>query len=122
MKFTRDMPGTLTIRSVSADEIRVGDATYRGSIAVTTTAVISDWPDRTVDQLTVTDFEQVLAAGPELVIVGTGRSVIFPPRELTFAFARLGVGLEVMDTAAAARTYNVLASEGRQAAAVFYLN
>ena len=57
---------------------------------------------------------------PELVIVGTGAKAEFPPRELTFAFARRGVGLQVMDTAAAARTFNVLAGEGRRVAAVLY--
>jgi uncharacterized protein len=46
---------------------------------------------------------------------------VFPPRELVFALARRGIGLEFMDTPAAARTYNVLASEGRQVAAVLYL-
>ena len=53
---------------------------------------------------------------PEIVLLGTGATNVFPPRELTFAFARKGIGLEVMDTAAAARTFNVLANEGREVA------
>ena len=53
-------------------------------------------------------------------MVGTGKDGEFPPRELMFAFARRGVGLELMDTAAAARTFNVLAGEGRHVAAVLY--
>ena len=66
-------------------------------------------------------FDAVLATQPEIVLLGTGPTNIFPPRELTFAFARKGIGLEVMDTAAAARTFNVLANEGRRVAAVLYL-
>ena len=54
-------------------------------------------------------------------MIGTGWAPARPPRELTFAFARKGIGLEVMDTAAAARTFNVLANEGRRVAAVLYL-
>ena len=46
---------------------------------------------------------------------------MFPPRELTFSFARKGIGFEVMDTAAAARTFNVLANEDRRVVAVLYL-
>ena len=54
-------------------------------------------------------------------VYGAGARQVFPPRELMFAFARRGVGLEVMDTAAAARTFNVLAGEGRKIAAVLYI-
>ena len=122
MKFTKDTPGALMIRSVSANEIKVGDTAYRQSIALTTDTVLTGWPDRRIEDLDVSDFDTVLAAQPELVIVGTGGVCCFAPRELTFAFARLGIGLEVMDTPAAARTYNVLASEGRQLAAVLYLD
>jgi uncharacterized protein len=63
----------------------------------------------------------VVDTKPEIVLLGTGTTNVFPPRELTFAFARNGIGLEVMDTAAAARTFNVLANEGRRVAAILYL-
>ena len=66
------------------------------------------------------DFDVLLKHAPELVIIGTGAQGQFPPRELSFAFARRGVGLEFMDTAAAARTFNVLVGEGRRIAAVLY--
>ena len=67
------------------------------------------------------DLELLLRNEPELVILGTGERNVFPPRELTFAFARRRVGLEVMNTGAAARTFNVLAGEGRRVAAVLYV-
>ncbi len=54
-------------------------------------------------------------------MLGTGNTVVFPPRELVIAMARSGIGLESMDTPAAARTFNVLAGEGRRVAAVLYL-
>ncbi len=67
------------------------------------------------------DFAELLAGDPEIVVIGTGATQVFPARELMFAFARRGVGLEFMDTAAAARTFNVLAGEGRKIAAVLYV-
>ena len=67
------------------------------------------------------DFSTLLENKPEVIVLGTGKSMVFAPRELVFAMARRQVGFEVMDTAAAARTYNVLAGEGRQVAAVLYL-
>ena len=71
-------------------------------------------------ELTESDFSLLFEHSPELVIIGSGARSALPPRKLMFAFARRGVGLEVMDTAAAARTFNVLAGEGRQVSAVLY--
>ncbi len=121
MKFTREMPGLLMIHSVSADGIRIGDELYDQTIGVTAGAVIDDWQDKAIGDLVESDFADLLAMNPEVIVLGTGTSNIFPPRELVFAMARRRIGFEVMDSAAAARTYNVLASEGRQVAAVLYI-
>ena len=72
-------------------------------------------------ELNESDFEVLLEADPEVIIVGTGAKNVFPPRELVFAMARRGIGLEVMDTTAAARTFNVLVGEDRQVAAILFL-
>ena len=82
---------------------------------------MDNWTDKSVPQLTEADFLALLDRGPEMIVLGTGPSNIFPPRELVFAMARRGVGLEVMNTGAAARTFNVLAAEGRSVAAVLYI-
>ncbi len=121
MKFTRELPSAVTIRTVTADSIHIGDTTWTESVALTSESVIGRWPRDLVQELVEDDFTELLAAEPELVVIGTGETNVFPPRELVFAFARRGVGLEVMDTAAAARTFNVLAGEGRRLAAVLYL-
>lgn len=83
--------------------------------------ILDGWQAKPISELVDTDFELLLRAEPEIVLLGTGSRNVFPPRELTFAFARRGIGLECMDTRAAARTFNVLATEGRQVAAVLYL-
>jgi uncharacterized protein len=121
VKFTRELPGTLTVQSVGEDGIRVNNHCWSETIALTPQEIMDTWAPVPVAQLTMDDFARLLADQPELVIVGTGAKGEFPPRELTFAFARRGVGLEVMDTAAAARTFNVLAGEGRRVAAVLYV-
>lgn len=121
LKFTRESSAKLVIRSVSADAIRINGETYTDALALTAEDLLGTWPATPVAALSPADFEVVLAAAPEVVLLGTGSACLFPPRDLTFAFARKGVGLEVMDTAAAARTFNVLAHEGRRVAAVLYL-
>jgi uncharacterized protein len=121
VKFTREMKSATMIRSVSDDAIVVGDKRYVTTIALTAEAVIDNWQKIPIAELRETDFGMLLDVRPEVIVLGTGPTNLFPPRELVFAMARRGVGLEVMDTAAAARTFNVLCGEGRQVAAILYL-
>ena len=121
LKFTRELSARLVIRSVTAEQIRINNDTYAESVALTAENLIGQWPGTPVADLSEDHFEAIFATSPEVVLLGTGATNLFPPRELTFAFARKGLGLEVMDSAAAARTFNVLANEGRRVAAVLYL-
>lgn len=121
MKFTRETSTSLTIRSVSAGKICIGDDTYEHAIALTANSILGEWSRKAITELNEGDFAALLEEQPEVIIVGTGATNIFPPRELVFAMARRGVGLEVMDTTAAARTFNVLVAEDRHVAAVLYL-
>lgn len=118
LKFTRELSARLVIRNVSETAIRVNDTDYVESIVLTPDDQLTIWSDKPIADLTDADFDTVFDTKPEIVLLGTGTSNVFPPRELTFAFARRGIGLEVMDTPAAARTFNVLANEGRRVAAV----
>lgn len=121
MKFTRESTAALTIRRVSGTELVVGDQGYSKTIALTHEQVLSDWPGREIADLGENDFSSLLETEAEVILLGTGAENVFPPRELVFAMARRGVGFEAMDTKAAARTFNVLVSEGRRVAAVLYL-
>ena len=120
MKFTREEASLVAVRGVSEDGFRIGREWLTGTIALTGDTVFSDWEHKPLAELTESDFETLLASDPEVVIVGTGKAQQFAPRELTFAFARRGLGLEVMDSRAAARTFNVLVGEGRRVAALLY--
>lgn len=121
LKFTREMSARLVIRSVSESAILVNEESHSEAIALTPQAMLGPWQATPIADLSDSHFARILEEDPEIVLLGTGPANVFPPRELTFAFARRGVGLEVMDTAAAARTFNVLANEGRRVAAVLYL-
>ena len=121
LKFSREMTGSLIIQRVTETAITINGEPYSRSVALTADEVLTDWEPKAVSDLEEGDFETLLAQAPEIVLLGTGATNVFPPRELLFAFARRGIGLETMDTAAAARTFNVLASEGRQVVAVLYL-
>ena len=63
------------------------------------------------------DFTMIADHAPEVVILGTGSRIVFPGPELTRPLVDAGIGLEVMDTQAACRTYNILLADGRAALA-----
>lgn len=121
MKFTIESATSVTIRSVSDHEIRVGGQSYSVPIAITATGAVEEWAASQAALLTTDDFAMLLEANPEIIVLGTGREQELPNRELMFAMARRGIGFEAMHTRAAARTFNVLVSEGRAVAAVMYL-
>ncbi|MCK5324394.1 MAG: hypothetical protein KAJ57_00215 [Woeseiaceae bacterium] len=111
----------MMIRSVSADGILIGEQSFTQTIALTRDGLVEGFMPPPVADLVESHFELLFATQPELIVLGTGSHNIFPPRELMFAFARRSVGLEVMNTPAAARTFNILAGEGRRLAAVLYI-
>ena len=59
--------------------------------------------------------------GIEILVLGTGRRQLFPSPRFYSELAAARIGLEVMDSAAACRTYNILAAEGRRVAALIML-
>lgn len=120
MKFTRDDIAANYVRGISEQGFKFGNEWLNGTIAITEEQIVTEWTDKPFENLTVDDFDVLLDANPEIVIIGTGNASELTPRELMFGFARRGTGLEVMDSRAAARTYNVLLGEGRRVAAVFY--
>jgi uncharacterized protein len=118
MDLTLEQPGDhLFIRSVSARGIQVVDDFYNSSIIVSARQVIPDWPVNSVENIVELHLEKVLELQPELVLIGTGvKQKFLPPRLMMFFYSR-NIGLEVMTTDAACRTFNVLVSESRKVVA-----
>jgi uncharacterized protein len=97
--------------------IRLGVVEYRENLLVTPDQIITGWAPGGFDALTEADFAAIAALRPEVVLLGTGASFRFPLPRLTRALIDAGIGLEVMDTPALCRTFNILAAEGRKVAA-----
>lgn len=83
--------------------------------------LVEDWAVDDVRALRAADLEPVLALEPEVILLGTGERQAFPDAAVMAAALGRGIGLEAMGNAAAARTFNVLASEGRRVVAAFIL-
>ena len=122
MKFQPDsLAGVNAITRHEPGRLWVGSTRIEGSVIVPWQGEPRPWRPGRMQELAAEDFEAVLACGPELVILGTGLRLAFPAAVLLRPLIDSGKGIESMDTAAAVRTYNVLASEGRRVVGAFIL-
>jgi uncharacterized protein len=100
--------------------VSVNGQEHRSSVLVMQDS-LDPWSVTRLADITAADFEALLARTPEVVILGTGNALAFPDLRLSRSLAQARIGLEVMDTRAACRTYNILAAEGRRVLAALIL-
>jgi uncharacterized protein len=105
--ITRHEPGT----------VWVAGQPHPGGVVVPWVGTVEKWHADSLQALDESHFARLLQHQPALVIYGSGARLKFAPPALLRALIEAGVGVETMDTAAACRTYNVLASEGRHVVA-----
>jgi uncharacterized protein len=114
MKFTLENSAAVNaVTRRAPGEVHVGGRPYRTSLVISPGQVIEDWPVSDAASLAEEALEAALSLAPEIILLGTGETQIFPEPRLYAAVAARGVGFEVMDNGAACRTYNVLLAEGR---------
>ena len=114
MKFHLQTPaGSNLFSGHGAGFVAVNGVRYAKSVVVTPTRIIEDWPATDFANLNAGHFEHLLALKPAIVLLGTGATLRFPRPELSRCLHAARIGLEVMDNAAACRTYNILTAEGR---------
>jgi uncharacterized protein len=97
--------------------VSVNAVRHVSNLVVLPDRLIVDWTPASFATLSPFDFERLAALDSEIILLGTGQQLRFPRPELMQALIKAQKGLEVMDIAAACRTYNVLIGEGRKVAA-----
>lgn len=118
VKFTEDTTSTLhVIDSYEAGELTVNGRQYRENLIISAEMIKENWDIEHIRQLTTSHLQPLLDTEPEVIIIGTGLQLAFPPVENYGEVMNHGIGVEFMDTGAACRTYNVLVSEGRKVCA-----
>jgi uncharacterized protein len=120
LKLHAQAPSDLnTVTGYGPDHIDVNRVRYTGALVLTAEGPVQAWEAGRLDQLQAGHFATILAKEPELVLIGTGPSQRFLPPTITLPLAQARVGFEVMDSAAACRTFNILVAEGRRVVAAF---
>ncbi len=109
------------LRGADGSQARVNDRLLASSFIVAPDRLIEDWPVTDARTLVAGDLQALLDLDPEVILLGTGHTQVFPSAAVMAACLGRGVGLEAMTNAAAARTFNVLAGEERRVVAGFVL-
>ncbi len=106
-----------SIQAYDDGQITVMGKKFTCNIIVTARQTFENWTNQSIKELDQAAIDTLLALDVEVLIIGTGKQQIFPAPELFATLASRGIGIEVMSTAAACRTYNILLSEERPVAA-----
>ncbi len=110
-------PGPM-VQGFGAGGFRIDGARYRA--ALLTAGWAAEWSPPPLAALSVADLHPLIDTSPEFLLLGSGAALRRPAPALTRALDALELGLEVMDSRAAARAWGVLRAEGRQLAAALY--
>lgn len=109
------------IEAYSPGQVVIAEQHYNTSLIVSPGQLISDWPPQQWSDLAAHHLDAVIELQPEIIIIGTGQHLHFPANDVLQPLLNGEFGYEIMDTGAACRCYNVLATEGRNVVAALMM-
>ena len=121
MKLTLETSDVNLVNAWDPNGVRVGEEWLRSHLILSSQHLLLDWRVTTPETLRTQDLQPALDLDPKIVLLGTGSRLALPELDLMSELAALGVGLEIMDTPAACRTYNVLVHEDRDVVAALFV-
>jgi uncharacterized protein len=123
LKIEREQPdGRNVFTGYGEGYVEVNRARHAASLLVSAERVVADWPLASIAQISADHLAAIIELAPEIVLLGTGATFAFPEPRLLAPLHQAGIGVEVMDTPAACRTYNILLAEGRNVVAALILD
>jgi uncharacterized protein len=120
MQLSRDSTALHFIRAYEPGRVRIADRWVAGNVIVGPERIIEPWNAAAPSALTFAELAPALELDPTIVLVGTGTERTLPDVELMAALAARAIGLEIMSTPAACRTFNVLLQEQRRVVAALF--
>jgi uncharacterized protein len=122
LKIEREQAeGKNTFTGYGEGYVEINRKRHAASLVVSADRLVTDWPARSLEDLGADHFAAIIGLAPEIVLLGTGPTFRFPEPARLAALHKAGMGVEVMDTPAACRTYNILLGEGRNVVAALIL-
>jgi len=118
MDFTQDFAdANYIITGYEPGNVFINNLIHQQSLIISPDSLISPWEVADVSQLNEASLASVLENQPEIMIIGTGETLVLPEPKIIALFAQHRIGMEAMNTSAACRTYGILVAEGRKATA-----
>jgi uncharacterized protein len=118
VKFAEDnLDDGYIITAYDASSIQINGKNFSSGMVITQDKLVPDWEVASIEALQPEHIETIAKLKPELVLLGTGTKLVFPEVRVYAMLIQQGIGVEVMDTGAACRTYNILSGEGRRVVA-----
>lgn len=109
------------IISYADDSFTLKDNVIKSNIVISKDRLIEDWPIKSYQDLALQHMDQIIAWQPEVVLLGTGKKTSHLNQELLAYLISKNIGMEIMNTGAACRSYNLLIDEGRDVVACLFL-
>jgi uncharacterized protein len=122
MQLTSDPAASNQIRSFEQGAVHLRNEVIRSDVIISAEEVITDWQPSAFDELSINDFARALELNPDIILFGTGLRQRFPNITVLTEIMRKGVAIEVMETNAACRTFNVLVNEHRSVVAALLVD
>lgn len=123
MKLHQDLPaGQNVVTSIGEGYVSINGERHGASLLLLPQQLQLGWGTAGFDGLKESDFAQIVTTRCEVLLFGTGRRQRFPHPALLRPLMQARIGVEVMDTGAACRTYNILMADGRKVAAALLLD
>lgn len=120
MQLTRESSAANLIRAWEAGRVLIGERWLSGNFIVSAEKILDDWSAADPLALSLDDLALAIELQPEIILIGTGSVIVLPDVDLMAALAERAIGLEIMTTPAACRTYNVLVHEQRRVVAALF--
>ena len=109
------------VRAYQPGTVQINEIIYTVSVIISASQLIENWAPQTITELSAETLNAALQLKPDILLLGTGSKLVFPPIEIYGHLINQGIGIEVMDTSAACRTYNALSAENRNVAAALII-
>jgi uncharacterized protein len=120
VQLTRESSAANLIRAWEAGRVLIGERWLSGNFIVSAEKILDDWSAADPLALSLDDLALAIELQPEIILIGTGSVMVLPDVDLVAALAERAIGLEIMTTPAACRTYNVLVHEQRRVVAALF--
>lgn len=116
-----DNSSAFQIRAFKPGTIQINEETYHQSIILSPNQMIDNWQPQHISELKAEHLSVILTLKPAILLIGTGSVLQFPNIEIYGDLINHGIGVEIMDTSAACRTFNALTSENRNVVAALII-